>query len=200
MKKLTHAALGLLLLETQGMAAPSPAEQTDSPALPVAMPIERYTNMIEHPPFALASQAAPQPAVVDAAGFAKDLVLTGAVRLQSGEYITFASRDQTQRFGLKTGETSNGIAVVSVAWSDVIGKTKVTLKRGNEFGVICFDEAAARAAPPGEGAQPPGTIQPAMPAGVTTPIMTPNANPAPGNNPPPAVPMRRRVIRTVPSS
>jgi len=198
MKLLSHAALGVfLLLATHGtMASPSPAQQPSSPALPVAMPIERYQTMIEHPPFAVASQAAPPPPVVDVAGFAKDLVLTGAVRLSNGEYITFASRgDPTQRFALKTGEeTSTGIAVVSVTWSDAIGKTKVTLKRGNEFGVISFDEAVARATAPGEGTPASNNIQPAMPPGVTTP----NANANPGN-PPPAVPMRRRPIRAIPA-
>jgi len=201
MKLLSQVALGIfLLLETQGMmASPSPTEQPNAPALPVAMPIERYKTMIEHPPFAVASQAAaPQP-VVDMPGFAKDLVLTGAVRLNSGEYISFATRDQSQRFGLKTGETTSaGIAVVSVAWSDAVGKTKVTLKRGNEFGVISFDEAVARATAPGEGTPASNNIQPAMPPGVTTPNMVPNANANPGN-PPPAVPMRRRPIRAIPA-
>jgi len=205
MKLLSQVALGIfLLLETQGMmASPSPTEQPNAPALPVAMPIERYKTMIEHPPFAVASQAAaPQP-VVDMPGFAKDLVLTGAVRLNSGEYISFATRDQSQRFGLKTGETTSaGIAVVSVAWSDAVGKTKVTLKRGNEFGVISFDEAVARATTtPGEGGMqvPTPNAQPVMPPGVTPPIMTPNTNANPGN-PLPAVPVRRRLIRTAPPS
>ena len=124
------------------------------------------------------------------------LVLTGVVRLNDGEYVTIASRDQSQRFGLMSGETYNGITVASVAWSDAIGKTKVTLKRGSEYGVVSFDEAVVNnngaAGPTLGGAQPNATI---LPAGITLP------NPDTTGNPPPSPGkplLRRRVIQTVP--
>ena len=196
----------LLLLGARGVATPLPAEQPNSPTLPVAMPIERYKTMIERSPFALATQAAPPPPVANVAGFAKDLVLTGAVRLSRSEYITIASRDQTQRFSLNTGENHEGIAVVSVAWSDAVGKTKATLKCGNEYGVIGFDEALLRssaAPPPLEGMPLANNGQPVLPPGVTPP--NPNLQPQPGavanpGNPPPAAPSHRRriIIRSAP--
>ena len=200
MKLLSHTIAGtFLLLATRGMAGP--AAQSSAPALlPVPTSIERYQTMIEHSPFAVASAAAPV-APVDVAGFAKDLVLTGAVRLSTGEYITIASRDQTQRFSLWSGETYNGISVVSVAWSDAIAKTKVTLKRGNEFGVISFDEALIRSGMAAT-APPDGTPPTMLPPGVTLP----NANPPPPGmvpnpgTPTTTIPVRRRIIRSAPGS
>jgi len=168
MKLVSHAALGiLLLLHTQGIAAVSTA-------LPIPLLLERYQAMLEHSPFAVASQAPAAP--VAAAGFAKDLVLTGAARLGDGDFVTITTRDQTQRFSIKSGETYNGISVVSVAWSDAVGKTKVTLQCGSEFGVIGFDEALLHSAAPAgapETAPFPGTGQPMLPLGV----MMPNPNP-----------------------
>ncbi len=168
MKLVSHAALGiLLLLHTQGIAAVSTA-------LPIPLLLERYQAMLEHSPFAVASQAPAAP--VAAAGFAKDLVLTGAARLGDGDFVTITTRDQTQRFSIKSGETYNGISVVSVAWSDAVGKTKVTLQCGSEFGVIGFDEALLHSAAPAgapETAPFPGTGQPMLPPGV----MMPNPNP-----------------------
>ena len=78
MKLVSHAALGiLLLLHTQGIAAVSTA-------LPIPLLLERYQAMLEHSPFAVASQAPAAP--VAAAGFASivdggamaDLVAAGA--------------------------------------------------------------------------------------------------------------------------
>jgi len=191
----TSAAVGiLLLLGARGFASEPVTE------LPKAVAIDRYQTMIERSPFALATQSAPVRPVADVPGFAKDLVLTGAVRLASGEYVTLASRDgQSQRFGLRTGETYNDIAMVSVAWSDAVGKTTVTLKRGNEFGVVGFDEAAVRSGPTGppSGAPQQGA---APPAASRNPVGSPPNMVSPGGNPSaaPGSPIRRRIIRTAP--
>jgi len=144
--------------------------------------------------------------VVDVPGFAKDLVLTGAARLNTGEYyITISSKDQNQaqRFGIKSGETYNGISVASVAWSDAIGKTKVTLKNGNEFGVVSFDEAVINTPSPAAAPFVNNPGQPALPPGVTLPNPSnprPSGNVVNPNNPsaPPSPPPRRRIIRTAP--
>ena len=209
MNTLSQAIVGSLLLAAQGMANPSaPATgNPSSPTLPAALPFERYAAMIERSPFAVASQAAPPPPVVEVPGFAKDLVVTGAVRLPNGEYITLASRDQKQRFGLRTGETSaSGISIVSVAWSEAVGKTKVTLKCGSEFGVVGFDEALMSLSTPQEIGLASANGQSILPPGVTLP--NPNAslppgmstNPANPSNPPGVPVLRRRVIRNVPAA
>lgn len=178
----------------------------DEPSSRQAEPLARYQAMIERSPFVLATETAPPaPVVPENQGFTKDLVLTGAVRMESGEYITVSSRDLTQRFSLGTGETYNDIALVSVAWSDAVGKTKATLKKGAEYGTIAFDEAAARAgavagAPAGNG-PPPGTMPgqgggpPPPPPGMAgrNEGLTPAS---PGPNPRNVI--RRRPISTTP--
>lgn len=194
MKYWSLAAVGILLF--CGGAGHARADgKTPAGDQPTAFSLDRYQGMIDRSPFAVASQGAtPPPAAPDAPGFAKDLVLTGVVRLNDGEYVTIASRDQSQRFSLTSGETYNGITVASVAWSDAVGKTKVTLKRGSEYGVVAFDEATANsigtAGPAPAGAQPNASI---LPAGITLP------NPSVSGNPPPERPaLRRRIIQTTP--
>jgi len=195
MKHWRLATLGILLF-CGGSDRACADGKTPAGDQPAAFSLDRYQGMIDRSPFAVASQGATPPSAPDAVGFAKDLVLTGVVRLNDGEYVTIASRDQSQRFGLMRGETYNGITVASVEWSDAIGKTKVTLKRGSEYGVVSFDEAVvnnngAAGAAPG-GVQPTATI---LPAGITLP------NPDATGNPPPSPGkplLRRRVIQMVP--
>ncbi|MDD5350825.1 MAG: hypothetical protein PHQ12_11495 [Chthoniobacteraceae bacterium] len=129
------------------LALPWVVQANEKSAKPEPAPLSRYQAMIERTPFALATETAPAAAATESAGFTKDLVLTGAVRLGRGEYITVSSRDQSQRFTLRTGETYNGISIASIAWSDAVGRTIATLKRGSEYGVIRFDESAARLGP-----------------------------------------------------
>jgi len=168
----------------------------DKSTKPDTEPISRYQAMIDQSPFALATETAPPPPPPENVGFTKDLVLTGAVRLNGSEYITVESKDHNQRFSLKTGDTYNEISLVSVTWSDGVGKTKATLKKGTEFGTIAFDEAAARtssmAPQPGngnpgggsQGPQPPANSpgnaqQPPQPPGIVSqpPAKGPGANP-----------------------
>ena len=196
------------------LAAPSIALAADQP--PFAQPFERYAPMLARSPFALATEPAPA-APADTAGFAKDLVLTGAVRMGSGEYVTIASRDQSQRFGLMAGETYNGITLVSIAWSEAAGKTRATLKRGTEYAVICFDEAAVRSGPAAptpalSGNQSPAAApagagnasgQPTLPPGAVAPKSSPGFMAPPGSNPPANTagrPLQPRLIRSTPPS
>jgi hypothetical protein len=159
--------------------------------LPVATPLDRYQPMLDQSPFALATQAATPPPVTDNDGFAKDLVLIGVARLTAGEFVSISSRDQTQRFALSSGESYNGITVASVAWSDAMGKTKVTLKKGSEYGVIGFDEALLAAATKGPAVPPGANGQPVAPGG-----QAPNINRGNNLRPPNAqMPQGRRGPR-----
>ncbi|XHR27283.1 MAG: hypothetical protein ACFUZC_15200 [Chthoniobacteraceae bacterium] len=146
----------------------------DQSPQPGAEPISRYQAMIERSPFALATETAPPIPAPENAGFTKDLVLTGAVRLNGGRYITVESKDHNQRFSLKNGESYNEISLVSVAWSDAAGKTKATLKKGSEFGIIGFDDAAARA---GANAPQAGNESPGVPQGQPQGNALTNAHP-----------------------
>ena len=186
------------------LTLPTLAFALDKAVSPVSEPIKRYQDMVERSPFALATETAPPPAP-DLPGFAKDLVLTGAVRLNKGEYITIISRDQTQRFCLTSGEPYNGISLVNVTWSDVVGKTKATLKRGSEYGVIGFDEANARSGPvatpaagntPAQGTAKESSVQPSGNGASAPPTGQNSATPQPSPIPPDIA--GRRLLRAVP--
>ncbi|MEI8234475.1 MAG: hypothetical protein WCH57_07280 [Verrucomicrobiota bacterium] len=125
-----------------------------------AEPFARYEAMLAHSPFAPPSESAPAD---NRAGFAKDLLLTGVVRFNGGAYVLLASRDQSLRLALKTGETANGLAIAGIAWSETPGKTRVTLRRGDEIGVVGFDEAAASAPPVASNAPPDAAAAQAAP-------------------------------------
>lgn len=131
---------------------------------PAMLPVDRYQPMIARSPFSLATESVAPAAN---AGFARDWVLTGVVRLDGGEFITVVSRDLSQRFALMRGDSFNGITIAGVAWSDTAGKTRVTLKRGTEYGVVGFDEAALLERP--AGAAPPAAAPSAPPAESTAP-------------------------------
>ena len=164
--------------------------------LPTATPLERYQPMLDKSPFALATQAAMPPPVTESAGFSKDLILTGIARLSEGEFVSIATRDQSQRFALSTGESYNGITVASVAWSDAIGKTKVTLKKGSEYGVIGFDEALLAAG--AKAAQPSVNGQP-IPPGFQPANINPGNSRPPDAQPPRSVPKRPRILSGPPA-
>ena len=173
--------------------------------LPVATPLERYQPMLDKSPFALATQAATPPPVTDTAGFSKDLILIGISRLRGGQFVSIASRDQSQHFSLSNGDSYNGITVASVDWSDAVGKTKVTLKQGSEYGVVCFDEALLAASASG-GRTAGATQTPTPPGNAGKPplpgVQKPNA-PQSYTRPPDAQPIRivpkRPVIMSAPS-
>jgi hypothetical protein len=153
--------------------------------LPAVTPLERYQAMLDQSPFALASQAAPPSPATEAAGFAKDFILTGIVRLSQGEFVSIATRDQSQRFSLSNQDSYHDITIASVEWSDSIGKTKVTLKKGSEYGVIGFDEALLAAAAQGT----PTTGVQGAPPSAGNPPLPPNLNPV-NTRPPNAQPPR----------
>ncbi|GEM_PF-6946424 len=169
-------------------------------ARPAGFSLTRYQSMLDRSPFALSSEGPAAQTTAPNSGFAKNLYLTGAVRLKSGEYISIGSRDQSQSFALRTGISYNGISLVSVAWSEAMGKTRATLKSGNEFATITFDEANLRSPatqPPTEGAQPPqGNAKTNLPPGV----IPPNPSLKPQGSPSPAKRGGRLVRPTPPPS
>ena len=132
----------------------SGASETASKDFPPAWPVSRYEKMMARSPFALATAVAP-PA---APGFAANLYVTGLAKLDSRDFVSISSRDLQTKFSLLSGETSaDGITVISVQWSDDVGKSKVTVRKGSETAVIGFDEMAMKNPGPGGPApqQPP---------------------------------------------
>ena len=166
--------------------------------LPTAFPPARYAEMIKKSPFALATVTAPP--VQQTPPFAANLYVTGIAKIGETDFVSISSRDQqTAKFSLLSGETgANDISLVSIEWSEQIGKSKVTLKKGSEFAVLEFDQIAIMQTPN----QPPlpimgGAIPPAPQAGESgRRIILPN-QPNPGT--PPTVPRQRvRIINNKP--
>lgn len=176
-----------------------PARGAASSDLPAAWPEARYEPMIKTSPFALATPVVP----VAAPGFASNLYLTGLAKVGDRDFVTIAYRDQQSRFSLYAGEEStDGVTLVSVEWSDVIGKSKVTVKKGTEFSTLGFDEATlqkpALVTPqPGQIPQMPQVGQPmqrpVVPARTNQPLQQipgqRNPQVAPGTNLQPRQPL-----------
>ena len=133
-----------------------PIFAADQPVIPEAMPNDRYDLMIARSPFSVAT-----PEVEPSApSFAEKLFVMGIAKLGSEDMVTISSRGTTDRpFTLVgTEDAFEGISLVSVEWSDEVGKSRVTLKKGSEVGVIQFNEAVIKtpiAVTPASGKRPP---------------------------------------------
>ena len=131
--------------------------------IPTAFPTSRYQAMIDKSPFSLGTPppAAVAPPPAAAPSFAQDLFVVGIAKLGNQDFVSIASRDQTQRFSLMVGEqNSDGVSVVSVQRVPELAKSKVTVKKGTEFGTIGFDEAAQNNGTAEGGAPPVAPPQP----------------------------------------
>ncbi|HWL52188.1 MAG TPA: hypothetical protein VNQ90_07125 [Chthoniobacteraceae bacterium] len=117
-------------------------------AEPEAKPLEHYEALLQQSPFAVASAAPPPaPAATETASFARGYYVVGMAQLGETPFVTISTRDRQKRFSLSVGETSaEGITLEGVEWAPEIGKSRVTLKKGGELGVVSFDEAAMKVA------------------------------------------------------
>jgi peptidoglycan hydrolase-like protein with peptidoglycan-binding domain len=117
--------------------------------VPKSFPAERYREMLEQSPFALATPAAanaePEP------NFAMNLFVKAIAKLRypdgrQSEYVTIQSRADNTTFSLEGNQPNkDGISLVGVEWQDGF-KSKVSLKKGTEVGTLEFDEANIRGA------------------------------------------------------
>ena len=192
---------GLAVLAWPGQALLGAEINAD---LPSALPAARYEQMIRKSPFALATPVVAAPATP---GFAASLYVTGIAKIGNADFVSISSRDQQSKFSLLSGEQGkDDISLVSVEWSDQIGKSKVTIKKGAEFAVLEFDQAALAAqpaqpvAPPlPMGGGPPGMPQPGGPRRIILPNQ-PNqpGTQQPGTGSAPVPRQRLRLINNKP--
>ncbi len=157
---------------------------------PQPLPAGRYDKMVEDWPFTLATPAAP---VVEAtAGFAVNLHVMGISRERypdgkERDVVTVKSHADQTSFRLFGNEPNKeGISVAGVEWSDRVGKSKVTLKKGAEFAPLEFDQSVLHSSSPMPqvSSQPrpggaPGALAQPRPGAPTTSL--PGGLP-PGNN------------------
>ena len=166
--------------------------------LPPRFNFDRYSAMVNHSPFAIATAIALPSSTPD---FAKDLYVANAARSPDGDMVTIASSsDQNFKKYVSTKEPVDGYSIASIEWSDRVGATKVTISKDGNFATISFNEALlsqplTNAPPAPRPANPiarsPLTPPPAIPRQTPRPhvrgmiqrnpkaMSTPTPNPAP---------------------
>src|SRR5437016_8491776 len=108
--------------------------------LPPQFNFDRYSKMVEHSPFAVATAVAPPAATPS---FAKDLYIANAARSPEGDLVTLASvSDKNFKEYLSTKEPNlHGYAIANIEWSDRVGATKVTVSKDGQFASVTFNQA-----------------------------------------------------------
>src|SRR6516164_9010593 len=148
--------------------------------LPAQFNFGRYSKMVDHSPFAIASAVAAPAATPD---FAKDLYIANAARSQDGDMVTLASTsDHNFKKYLTTKEPVDGYSIANIEWSDKVGGTKVTISKDGNFATLTFNQALLSQVSPGAGGRP----MPAPVAPISNPGGVPNAHvpKLPANVPP----------------
>lgn len=107
--------------------------------LPPRFNFDRYSAMVDHSPFAIATAVVLPSATPD---FAKDLYVANAARSPEGDMVTIASTsDQNFKKYVTTREPVDGYSIANIEWSDRVGATKATISKDGRFATITFNEA-----------------------------------------------------------
>ena len=107
--------------------------------LPRRFNFDRYTAMVDHSPFAVATAAALPEATPN---FAKDLYIANAARSPEGDMVTImSSSDHNFKKYLTTREPVDGYSIAQIDWSEDVGKTKVTISKDGKFATLTFNQA-----------------------------------------------------------
>jgi len=152
----------LMLMSIFAMLGASRSQADD--VLPPRFNFDRYSRMVDHSPFAIATAVALPSATPD---FAKDLYVANAARSPEGDLVTIASSsDQNFKKYLNTREPVDGYSIANIEWSDRVGATKVTISRDGSFATITFNQALLSQSPPNPPPVPkvPGVGVPAVPS------------------------------------
>src|SRR5256884_9771799 len=137
--------------------------------LPPQFNFDRYSKMVDHSPFAIATAVAPPAATPDCA---KDLFIANAARSPEGDMVTLASTsDHNFKKYLTTKEPVDGYSVANIEWSDKVGATKVTISKDGNFATLTFNQALLSQSSPSTGAAVRGLGAP-----IPNPAGVPNAH------------------------
>jgi hypothetical protein len=135
--------------------------------LPPRFNFNRYSAMVDHSPFAIATAVALPSATPD---FAKDLYVANAARSPEGDMVTIASSsDQNFKKYLSTKQPVDGYSIASIEWSDHVGATKVTISKDGKFASITFNEALLSQPAPNAPPTAPVAAAPFVPSPLVTP-------------------------------
>jgi hypothetical protein len=142
--------------------------------LPPQFNFDRYSKMVDHSPFAIATALAPPPAVTP--DFAKDLYIANAARSPEGDMVTLASTsDHNFKKYLTTREPVDGYSIANIEWSDKVGATKVTISKDGNFSTITFNQALLSQTAPNPGVASRAFTPPTPFAPAANPVSVPNA-------------------------
>jgi hypothetical protein len=125
--------------------------------LPPRFNFDRYTPMVNHSPFAVATAVALPDATPN---FARDLYIANAARSAEGDVVTIMSgSDQNFKKYLTTKEPVDGYSIAHIEWSGDVGKTKVTISKDGKSATLTFNQSllsqAASAGRPVANQMPP---------------------------------------------
>jgi hypothetical protein len=129
--------LSLAVLSSLAVTGALPGSADD--VLPPRFNFDRYTPMLNHSPFAVATAAALPAAAPD---FARDLYIANAARSSEGDMVTIrSSSDQNFKKYLTTREPVDGYSIAQIDWSEDVGKTTVTISMDGKFATLAFNQA-----------------------------------------------------------
>src|SRR5438132_6635780 len=133
--------------------------------------VDRYSRMVDHSPFEIATAVALPSATPD---FAKDLYVANAAHSPEGDLVTIASSsDQNFKKYLSTAEPVDGYGIANIEWSDRVGATKVTISKDGNFATITFNQALLSQSPPNVPSQPNVAGRPAPMVPPSVPLQAP---------------------------
>ena len=159
----------------------APVEVMEEPTIPQAYPVERYLDVWLKSPFQL--EAVGEVAAVKQS-FARDYVLTGLI--QDGDdsiaYIQNKKTGELKR--LTTGETVDGLVLVSATNSPDPQAASIVVSQGSENDTLGYDEASfSQAAVQPVGYSPTGAAGNGIPGNATPPGQRPVIPNQPGAMP-----------------
>jgi hypothetical protein len=128
--------------------------------LPPRFSFDRYTPMLNHSPFAIATTVALPEATPD---FSRDLYIANAARSLEGDMVTIrSSSDQNFKKYLTTRQPVDGYSIAQIDWSEDVGKTKVTISKDGKFATLTFNQSLLSQAASG-GREVVDQMRPRMP-------------------------------------
>lgn len=115
----------------------------DPAVLPENPEFDRYEEMLRQSLFAPVTvvQVAPPE---EKPPWSASLFISGVLKIGATQAATVENRDTGERYMLKSGvEGPQGLSLASIQYSQNVGQSEVTIRRGSEFATLKFDQAQA---------------------------------------------------------
>ena len=162
-RSIPHAATSVaaLLAPLLAVLSPSAPSACADEIAPAPFSAGRYQKMFAHSPFAPPTGPVIAAPLVPGGLWTDKLAVTAIMQYGSKYIATVLDRDSSQTFLVTSDKVNDRNMMLSnVQWNNKVDHTRVTIRRGTEFGQVAFDPSA-NAAPAG-GA--PGGENPRLPA------------------------------------